>query len=67
MRFMKKEDRLEVIKTELKKSNKILNVLCDENRQNILLVLLENCSTGVLELMTLLKKLIYQDLQYHII
>ena len=30
---MKKEDRLEVIKTELKKSNKILNVLCDENRQ----------------------------------
>lgn len=64
---MKKEDRLEVIKTELKKSNKILNVLCDENRQNILLVLLENCSTGVLELMTLLKKLIYQDLQYHII
>lgn len=24
----------------------ILNVLCDENRQNILLVLLENCSTG---------------------
>lgn len=43
---MKKEDRLEVIKTELKKSNKILNALCDENRQNILLVLLENCSTG---------------------
>lgn len=43
---MKKEDRLEVIKTELKKSRKILNALCDENRQNILLVLLENCSTG---------------------
>ena len=44
---MTKEDRLEVIKTELKKSKKILNALCDENRQNILLVLLENCSTGV--------------------
>ncbi len=43
---MKKEDRLEVIKTELKKSRKILNALCDENRQNILLVLLENYSTG---------------------
>lgn len=43
---MTKEDRLEVIKTELKKSKKILNALCDENRQNILLVLLENCSTG---------------------
>ena len=43
---MKKADRLEAIKTELKNSRKILNALCDENRQNILLVLLENCSTG---------------------
>lgn len=43
---MKKEDRLEAIKVELKKTKKILNALCDENRQNILLVLLENCSTG---------------------
>lgn len=43
---MKKEDRLEAIKTDLKKSKRILNALCDENRQNILLVLLENCSTG---------------------
>ena len=38
---MKKEDRLRAIKTELKKSQRILNALCDENRQNILLVLLE--------------------------
>lgn len=43
---MKKEDRLKNIKTDLKKSKKILNAICDENRQNILLVLLENCSTG---------------------
>ena len=38
---MKKEERLEAIKVELKKSKNILNALCDENRQNILLVLLE--------------------------
>ena len=31
---MTKEDRLEVIKTKLKKSKKILNALCDENRNN---------------------------------
>lgn len=43
---MKKEDRLKVIKDDLKKSKNILNALCDENRQNILLVLLDNCSTG---------------------
>lgn len=43
---MKKEDRLKNIKTDLKKSKNILNAICDENRQNILLVLLENCSTG---------------------
>lgn len=43
---MEKVDRLEAIENDLKKSHKILNVLCDENRQNILLVLLENCSNG---------------------
>ena len=43
---MNKEERLEVIKKDLEKSQKTLNAICDENRQNILLVLLENCSTG---------------------
>ena len=43
---MKKEERLKAIEEDLKKSKNILNALCDENRQNILLVLLENCSTG---------------------
>lgn len=43
---MKKEERLKAIENDLKKSKKILNSLCDENRQNILLILLENCSTG---------------------
>lgn len=43
---MKKEDRLILIKNDFINSRKILNALCDENRQNILLVLLENCSTG---------------------
>lgn len=43
---MKKQERLKAIEEDLKKSKNILNALCDENRQNILLVLLENCSTG---------------------
>lgn len=43
---MEKDARLKAIESDLKKSKKILNALCDENRQNILLVLLENCSTG---------------------
>ncbi len=43
---MKKNERLDLIRNDLKNSNKILNALCDENRQNILIVLLENCSTG---------------------
>lgn len=40
---MNKDDRLEIIKNDLRDSRRILNALCDENRQNILLVLLENC------------------------
>lgn len=43
---MKKEEKLKAIEADLKKSKNILNALCDENRQNILLVLLENCFTG---------------------
>lgn len=40
---MKKEDRLNLIKKDLKRANKILIALSEENRQKILLVLLENC------------------------
>lgn len=43
---MKKEERLKEIKNDFENSRMLLNALCDENRQNILLVLLENCSTG---------------------
>lgn len=43
---MSKKDRLEIIKNNLIESKNILNALCDENRQRILLVLLENCSDG---------------------
>lgn len=43
---MKREDRLNLIKNDLKKSRNILNVLGDVNTLNILLVLFENCSSG---------------------
>ena len=43
---MKKEERLKEIKNDFENSRMLLNALCDENRQNILFVLLENCSTG---------------------
>lgn len=45
-RQMKKEERLDLIRKDLQKSKEILNSLCDENRQKILLVLLENCASG---------------------
>ena len=41
--FMKKEERLNLIKKDLKKSSKILVAISEENRQKILLILLENC------------------------
>lgn len=43
---MKKEQRLNLIKENLLKCKKILNAISDENRQRILLVLLDNCTTG---------------------
>lgn len=43
---MKKEERLNLIREDLIKSNRILNAFCDENRQRILLVLLDNCLDG---------------------
>lgn len=43
---MKKEDRLKLIKDDILMSKNILYALGDENRQNILYVLLENCSNG---------------------
>lgn len=43
---MNKEDRLKAIKCDMQRSGRILNALCDENRQRILLVLLENCADG---------------------
>lgn len=43
---MKKEERLNLIKKDLKKSSKILVAISEENRQKILLILLENCVSG---------------------
>lgn len=43
---MEKEERLELIKNDLRNSRDILMNFGDENRQKILLVLLENCANG---------------------
>lgn len=53
---MTKEERLNAIKTDLKQSNKILNALCDENRQKILLILLDNCINGGIRVNDIAKK-----------
>lgn len=43
---MNKNQRLNEIRKDLEKSNKLLSALCDDNRQKILLVLLDNCVSG---------------------
>lgn len=43
---MEKDKRLDLIRKDMENSSRILNAMCDENRQKILLVLLDNCSTG---------------------
>ncbi len=53
---MKKEDRLNLIKEDLSKVNKILISLSEENRQKILLVLLENCANGGIRVKDIAKK-----------
>lgn len=53
---MEKNERLNVIKNDLKKSNKILTALCDENRQKIMLVLLDNCISGGIRVDDIAKK-----------
>ena len=42
----KHDEQIENIKTEFQNSRKILNAICDENRQKILLVLMDNCVNG---------------------
>lgn len=44
--MMKRLDRLNTIKRDLEDCSSVLNAICDLNRQKILIVLLENCSTG---------------------
>lgn len=53
---MKKDERLKLIKEDLKKSNKILNAISDDNRQKILLVLLDNCINGGIRVNDIAKK-----------
>ena len=53
---MNKEDRLNAIRKDLSNSNDILNALCDNNRQKILLVLLDNCSDGGIRVIDIAKR-----------
>lgn len=53
---MKKEERLELIREDLSKSNRILNAISDENRQKILIVLLDNCIDGGVRVEDIAKK-----------
>ena len=43
---MNKDKRLELIKNDLINSSKLLTAISEENRQKILLVLLDNCISG---------------------
>lgn len=43
---MEKDKRLKLIKNDLEDSSKLLIALSEENRQKILLVLLDNCVSG---------------------
>lgn len=42
----KHDEQIENIKNEFQNSRNILNAVCDENRQKILLVLMDNCVSG---------------------
>lgn len=53
---MNKKEQIEQIKQDLKASNKVLNALSDENRQKILLVLLDNCVDGGIRVDDIAKK-----------
>lgn len=53
---MNKKNRIEKIKQDWKNSNKVLNALSDENRQEILLVLLDNCVDGGIRVDDIAKK-----------
>lgn len=43
---LKHDEQIENIKKEFQNSRKVLNAICDENRQRILLVLMDNCVGG---------------------
>lgn len=53
---MKKDERLDLIKNDLNKTSKLLIALSEENRQKILLVLLENCVNGGIRVNDIAKK-----------
>ncbi len=42
----KHDEQIMKIKKEFQDTSEILNAICDENRQKILLVLLDNCTKG---------------------
>ncbi len=44
--MQKHDEQIHKIKVEFQAANKILNAICDENRQKILLVLMDNCTRG---------------------
>lgn len=52
----KHDKQIENIKNEFQNSRKILNAFCDENRQKILLVLMDNCTRGGVRVDDIAKK-----------
>lgn len=51
------DKQIETIKKEFKDSNRILNAICDENRQMILVVLMDNCTKGGIQVKDIAKKI----------
>lgn len=54
---MNKKERIKIIKNELKNAAPILNAISDENRQKILLVLLDNCIDGGIRVEDIAKRI----------
>lgn len=52
----KHNEQIEEIKRQFQSSRKILNMLCEENRQKILLVLMDNCVSGGVRVETIAER-----------
>ena len=54
---MKREERINIIKKDFENANKILSSIGDENRQKILLTLLDSCKNGGMRVNDIAKKI----------